>query len=177
MKRATLLSALLGVGLAAAFALPGVGAGSAPVKLSATLNAAQEVPKPAGKLGGATGRFTATLDGRTLAWQLTFKGLTGKAAAAHVHLGRKGVAGGVAAPLCGPCASGAKGTVTLTAAAAQAVQASAAYVNIHTAKNPGGEIRGQIQGGAKTPSSPGSQSTTTSGTDTGGTGSDEYPYP
>lgn len=173
MKTPALFSVLLVAGLAAAFAVSSLGAGSAPVKLSATLNAAQEVPKPGGKLTGATGRFTATLDGKKLTWLLTFKGLTGKATAAHIHLGKRGVAGGVAVPLCGPCASGAKGTATLTAAVKKTVLSNGAYVNLHTAKNPGGEIRGQILGGSGTPSSPAPGTTTN--TDTGGDGGYDYP--
>jgi hypothetical protein len=47
-----------------------------------------------------------------------------------------------------------KGTDTLTAAQWKAVKSGGAYVNLHTAKNPGGEIRGQIKS-SKTRSSSG----------------------
>lgn len=58
--------------------------------------------------------------------------------------GRPGKAGGVSVPLCGPCKSGVSGTATLTAAQKKAILGGGAYVNVHTAKNPSGEIRGQI---------------------------------
>ena len=92
--------------LAAALFLAGfsLAGGDTTVKLTARLDAAQEVPAPKGAHG--TGVFTATLAGRALTWRLTFSRLTGKAVAAHVHLGRQRVAGPVVIPLCGPCISG-----------------------------------------------------------------------
>jgi hypothetical protein len=116
-----------------------------PVRLKASLNARQEVPKQAVKAPAATGSFTGTLTGRKLTWSLTFRGLTGRALAAHIHLGRPGKAGPVAVPLCGPCTPGAKGKATLTAAQVKAVLGGGTYVNVHTAKNPNGEIRGLLR--------------------------------
>ena len=46
-------------------------------------------------------------------------------------------------PLCGPCTSPASGKVQLTGAEITAIARGNAYVNVHTLKNPGGEIRGQ----------------------------------
>ena len=101
------------------------------------------MPKP--DADGGSGRFTGTLTGRSLKWKLTFKGLTGPASAAHIHLGKRGVAGAVAVPLCGPCRSGVHGKTRVTASVAKALKARGAYVNVHTAKNPDGEVRGQIR--------------------------------
>ncbi len=115
------------------------------VHLRANLNARQEVPKQVVKAPAATGTFTGTLTGTKLAWSLSFRKLTGPATAAHIHLGRPGKAGPVAVPLCGPCTSGAKGTATLTAAQVKAVLGGGTYVNVHTAKNPAGEIRGPLR--------------------------------
>jgi hypothetical protein len=116
--------------------------------VTAALNARQEVPKPKGNVGGARGTFTATItkSGTTakIGWRLTFSGLTGKAAAAHIHLGKRGKAGPVAVSLCGPCRSGMRRSATLEASVLNALEAGRAYVNVHTARNPGGEIRGQI---------------------------------
>ncbi len=81
----------------------------------------------------------------TLAWRLTFSGLTGPATAAHIHLGAIGHAGPVEIPLCGPCATTVKGTSPVTATQATALLHGGDYANVHTAKNMGGEIRGQIQ--------------------------------
>jgi CHRD domain len=116
-----------------------------PINLRANLNAAQEVPKQVVKAPGATGTFTGTLAGAKLSWRLTYRKLSGRATAAHIHLGKPGKAGPVAVPLCGPCTSGMKGSATLTAKQVAAVLGGGTYVNVHTAKNPAGEIRGGLR--------------------------------
>jgi CHRD domain len=119
-------------------------------KVSATLKARTEVPKPTGVPAGATGSFTGTAvelanDKARVTWKLTFSHLSGKAIAAHIHLGKPGKAGPVALALCGPCRNGQKGSGTLTHAQFAKVEAGAAYVNVHTTKNAAGEIRGQVK--------------------------------
>ena len=117
--------------------------------LVANLRTSQEVPKPVGAKANEVGLFKGTVvesgSSRKLSWRLTFAHLTGKAMAAHLHLGKRGKAGPVAVPLCGPCKNGQKGTATLTEAQVKAIETGGAYVNVHTAKNPNGEIRGQIK--------------------------------
>jgi len=81
----------------------------------------------------------------TLAWRLSFSGLSGPATAAHIHVGAHGVAGPVSIPLCGPCTVTVKGTTPVSAAQATALLRGGDYVNVHTDKNPSGEIRGQIK--------------------------------
>jgi hypothetical protein len=117
---------------------------AASTHLKATLNAGQEVPKQAVKAPGGSGTFTATLTGKKLVWKLVFGKLSGPAVAAHIHLGRPGKAGNVAVALCGPCKSGVSGSAMLTSAQLKAVLGGGTYVNVHTAKNPNGEIRGQV---------------------------------
>jgi hypothetical protein len=98
----------------------------------------------------AHGLFKATLSGSTLKWKLTYAGLTGPATAAHIHMAAKGKSGNVVVPLCGgtpACKSGLRGTATLTAAEKTAFKKHLLYVNVHTAKNPNGEIRGQLSTG------------------------------
>jgi hypothetical protein len=134
--------AVAGAGLAAA-------AGATPVvspKVSAKLTAKAEVPAQTVKNAKGAGSFTGTLAGNKLTWKLTFSGLTGPANAAHIHMGKAGKAGNVLVPLCAgaKCKSGVHGTATLTAAVLKAVRSHGAYVNVHTAKNPNGEIRGQL---------------------------------
>jgi hypothetical protein len=119
-------------------------------KLTATLKAKSEVPKPTGVRPGATGAFTGTAvelasDKARLTWRLTFSRMTGRAVAAHIHVGRPGKAGNVMVALCGPCSSGKRGTATITHAQLRTIEAGRAYVNVHTAKNPAGEIRGQVK--------------------------------
>ena len=121
--------------------------------LTGTLTAGHEVPKPAGARAGAGGTFTSTLtegaNGGTLAWKLTFTKLTGKAVAAHVHVGARGKAGNVLVALCAaparPCRSGMTGRVHVNHATFDALEKRATYVNVHTAKNPAGELRAQLK--------------------------------
>jgi len=119
-------------------------------KVSATLNAMQEVPKQVVKAPNAKGAFSGTYvqHGRraTLTWKLTYSGLTGRATAAHIHLGKPGVSGNVIVPLCAVnCHSGMTGSATISSTVVAALEAGKTYVNVHTAKNPAGEIRGQVK--------------------------------
>jgi len=123
---------------------------------SAKLSVAQEIPKQVVKDATASGSFIGTLSGDSLAFTLTFARLTGPPTMAHIHLGAKGVSGPVLIWLCGlgspdsqlvaahPCKSPVTGTVTLTRALQKDFTKGLLYVNVHTAKNPNGEIRGQI---------------------------------
>jgi hypothetical protein len=114
---------------------------------TAALSSGQEIPKQVVKDTAAHGQFKGTLTGSTLKWRLTFSKLTGPATAAHIHMAAKGVSGNVVVPLCGPCKSGMTGTATLTAALKTAFKKHLLYVNVHTAKNANGEIRGQLAAG------------------------------
>jgi hypothetical protein len=114
----------------------------------ATLTAKQEVPKPKAS-ANAGGVFTATVTEngakRSIRWKLTFHNLSGKAVAAHIHIGKPGVAGGVLLGLCGPCKNGATGNVATTTKVGDTLEHGKTYVNVHTAKNGGGEIRGAVK--------------------------------
>ena len=128
----------------AALVLGGTSSAMAPAMWGAKLTAAQEIPKQVVKNSKAKGSFTATLTGSKLTFTLTFSGLTGPATAAHIHLGAMGQAGNVLVPLCTPCKSPVHGTVTISAADMKDFGKHLLYVNVHTAKNPNGEIRGQL---------------------------------
>jgi len=112
------------------------------------LRARQEVPRPRGNVGRARGTFAGTVTRRgttaVLAWRLTFSRLTGRAVAAHIHRGLPGKAGPVVVPLCAPCRSGVRGRMNVNASVLAALEAGRMYVNVHTGRNPAGEIRGQI---------------------------------
>jgi CHRD domain len=113
----------------------------------ATMTAAGGVPRPKAP-AGADGTFTATVTGsgtRSISWKLTFSHLSGPALAAHIHRGKAGTAGPVVLTLCGPCTSGKAGTARISADAADLLERGLAYVNVHTAKNPAGEVRGQVK--------------------------------
>src|SRR4029453_12594137 len=118
-----------------------------------------------------TGQFSALVNSSrtTITYRLSYSGLSGPAAVAHIHFGQRGVAGGVVAFLCGggnKPACPASGTVTGTivssdiiavpaqgiapgdlAGVLKAMRAGLTYANVHTANFPNGEIRGQIRGG------------------------------
>jgi CHRD domain len=114
---------------------------------TAALSSGQEVPKQSVKDAAAHGLFKGTLNGSKLTWKLTFSKLTGPASAAHIHMAAKGKSGNVVLALCGPCKSGQTGSATVTAAVKTAFAKHLLYVNVHTAKNPDGEIRGQLAAG------------------------------
>jgi hypothetical protein len=132
--------------LAAALSVAFASAASAEtVHYVARLDASKEVPKSDSK---GTGTLEATYDSKTkeLSYTLTFDGLTGPATAAHFH----GPAPhGQNAAVVGPAgeknpASPVSGVLTLTDEQAKELKASKIYVNVHTAANSGGEIRGQV---------------------------------
>ena len=138
-------------GLAAvALVTAGLGAAAETYKVSATLNAQQEIPKQVVKAPNAKGGFTGTYvekgKSATLRWKLTFSRLSGKPTAAHIHLGKKGVAGDVIVPLCaGNCRSGMSGAAVISSKVVTQLESGKTYVNIHTKKNPNGEVRGQVK--------------------------------
>jgi autotransporter translocation and assembly factor TamB len=140
------LVAVLAFAVAASLAVTALafGARASSISVNAKLNAMQEVPAQVVKDTKAKGKFTGTLVGSKLTWKLTFSGLTGPATAAHIHLGAMGKAGNVAIPLCAPCKTGVHGKTTLSAALKKALKHHKLYVNVHTAKNPNGETRGQL---------------------------------
>jgi hypothetical protein len=172
-------TAVFAAGLWVGIAAAGWGADAQAVGLTSSLGAAKEVPKPTGVGVNARGTFSAGLTrrgtGGTLSWRLTFRGLTGAASAAHIHRAKPGVAGPVVVALCGPCRSGVRGTARLKARIVTALLAGGTYVNVHTAKNPAGEIRGQIRKGGKPVAPPGGTTTTT--TTTTPTYTEPPPYP
>ena len=111
---------------------------------SATLSPASEVPPTQ---SGATGTLQAHVnkDTNLLSWTVSYSGLTGPATGGHFHgPAMAGSNAGVVVPFSGSLASPINGTATLTAAQMADLMAGKWYVNLHTAANPGGEIRGQV---------------------------------
>lgn len=129
--------------LACSAALLAVAPASAEVvNLKADLKAASEVPPTNSK---GSGSVTATYDtaSKKLSWKGSYKDLSGPATAAHFHVGEAGKNGAVAVPI-SPATSPLEGSATLTDAQASDLLAGRMYVNIHTAENKAGEIRGQV---------------------------------
>lgn len=113
-------------------------------KMKATLDGKSEVPA-----NTSAGQGTAELDydpaSKKLSWKVTYSGLSGPATAAHFHgPAEAGKNGGVAVAIPNATASPVEGSATLTDAQAADLVAGKYYINIHTAANPGGEIRGQV---------------------------------
>jgi len=106
------------------------------------LSGAEEVP-PAKTAAKGSGSFRLAEDG-TITGSVSTEGVAGTAA--HIHLGAKGRNGPVIVPLAkkGDTYSVPEGR-KLTASQVNAFKAGELYVNVHSAKYKGGEVRGQIQ--------------------------------
>lgn len=160
------LSAALAVAAAALVAC-GSGTKAPSGHFTAQLNGANEKPSPISTSGAGTADMTLDPTGTSVTWTITATGLTGNATNAHIHIGDPTVAGPVIVDFkaISPPPAGTSttfsGTFTQTniknptspplatpiATMDQliaAIRAGNAYFNIHTATNPGGEIRGQL---------------------------------
>ena len=110
----------------------------------ARLSGTNEVPSVPTN-GNGTAEVNYDKQTRVMAWTISYSGLTGPATAAHFH-GPAAISenAGVVVPLTGSLASPITGSATLTDAQAADLMAGKWYFNLHTAANPGGEIRGQV---------------------------------
>ena len=141
IRIAVLAVAVLALGACATYQehapswLPGSGA------VSVKLSPAEEVP-PVKASGSGSGTLRLAEDG-TVSGSVTTTGVEGTMA--HIHQGAKGQNGPVIVPLekKGDTYSVPAGR-KLTSAQVQAWKAGNLYVNVHTARNKGGEVRGQI---------------------------------
>ena len=122
-------------------------------KLTATLTTSAEVPKPTGVKAGTRGTFTGTVvvpaspyARPALTWKLAFANLTGPARRAHIHRvhSRSGGPGKVLFSLCCPCRNGHSGRGSTSHQYLKLILDGKAYVDVHTAKNQDGEIRGKL---------------------------------
>jgi len=120
---------------------------AAPVAFKADLKGSSEVPA---NTTTGTGSVTASYDPstKTLTWSGTYSGTTGPVTAAHFHgPAEPGKNAGVAVWISTkgePFSSPFSGKATLTDAQAADLMAGQWYANLHTAANPGGELRGQL---------------------------------
>jgi hypothetical protein len=114
------------------------------IKLRADLKAADEVP-PNDSMGKGTLEATYDSSSKQLSYTADYSGLTGNATMAHFHgPADPGKNAPIVVPVQGSVASPIKGTATLTDAQAEELLAGKLYFNVHTEKNKGGEIRGQV---------------------------------
>jgi hypothetical protein len=115
----------------------------------AHLTGANEVPS---NTTGGTGTAWILFDpqNNTLSWTVEYTGLTGDATGAHFHgpadaAGTAGVVISLTTADVGALASPIQGTAQISPEQAAQLTGGQWYVNIHTAANPGGEIRGQVE--------------------------------
>ena len=142
MISSVLRSSLAALACAAALVLASPSM-AAMVNLKADLKASNEVPP---NTSTASGSLTATYDdaSKKLSWKGNLSGLSGPVTAAHFHAGDVGKNGTVVVPITGADKGAFEGSATLTDAQAAEMMAGKWYVNIHTAANKAGEIRGQL---------------------------------
>src|SRR5436190_10466423 len=132
------------VGLGIAFLAFAPASFAATQTYTADLKAGNEVPAVDSKGSGA---LNATYDttSKKLTYTVTYKDLSGPATAAHFHGPADAKANaGVVVPTKDITPGTLKGEATLTDAQAADLKAGKWYYNIHTEKNKGGEIRGQV---------------------------------
>lgn len=129
---------------------------------TADLSGDAQVP-PVAVAGTGSATVTISDDESTVSWEVTYSGLTADPAAGHIHVGPADDTGPVMIPFASVSATGSSGSFAAAdyatgdglpadwAGVLDAIRDGNAYVNIHTAANPGGEIRGQLRGAGSPP--------------------------
>jgi hypothetical protein len=174
MKRAGIVLLVAGIIVVGALAAPTMAGDrdDSSRTLRASLKGFEESPSVS-STGRGSFRATISEDGTSLTYTLSYEELEGDVLQAHIHLGQKGVSGGIAVFLCSnlgngpegtpPCPGPRAGTVTGTVTGTQivgptgqglapgefaellrAIDKKVTYANVHSVKHTGGEIRGQV---------------------------------
>jgi hypothetical protein len=144
-------------------------------KISEILTGYEETPSAVSTTGNGTFNARISNDESRVDWELTYNDLEGAVQQAHIHFGQKGVTGPISVFLCTNLGNGPAGTQPCPAPPATisgsftavdvtnlanergisageldeliaAIRAGATYVNVHSTRWPGGEIRSQIDG-------------------------------
>ena len=144
-------------------------------KISEFLTGYEETPSAVSTTGNGTFNARISNDNSRIDWELTYNDLEGAVQQAHIHFGQKGVTGPISVFLCTNLGNGPAGTQpcpappatisgTITAVDVTnlanergisagefdellaAIRAGVTYVNVHSTRWPGGEIRSQIDG-------------------------------
>lgn len=111
-------------------------------RIAVNLSGDQEAPAPIVSGAFGTAAFDLNRTASTLQGTVTVDGV--EPTVAHIHLGEVGVAGAVVFPLTVQGNTATLASTTLTAAQLADLDAGRYYVNVHSARNASGEIRGQI---------------------------------
>jgi len=111
--------------------------------MNVSLSGSSEVP-PVTTSAKGTGTITIK-DDRTVSGSVTVTGMT--PTAAHIHEGASGANGPVIVPMTksGDNMFVFPATAKLTDAQYQSFKSGNLYVNVHSAANPGGEVRAQLK--------------------------------
>lgn len=113
-------------------------------KATAILISSSEVP-PNNSAGAGAAYVTLDLKNTKLSWTITYSGLSGVVTGAHFHgPAAVGAKADVVVPIKGDMLSPIKGEATITDVQKTQLLDGKWYVNLHTAANPDGEIRGQV---------------------------------
>jgi hypothetical protein len=109
------------------------------------LDGSNEVPPVTTTARGA-GWAVLSTDLTRLKYQVTYARLQSSYTASHFHAGPRGVAGPVVQPISFTGNTSAGEWINLPDSIVRHILKGNIYVNIHTTGNPGGEIRGQLEG-------------------------------
>lgn len=151
-----LRDAALLLALGAAAALLPASAGAVPVVFEFPIDVAQEVPTPdltgVEPLPSGSGRVELETDTNEIAWTIDYQDLSGPIVSPGAHLhgpAEPGVPTGIQVFLADgdpplPASGELTGSATLTDEQEAQLLDGLWYVNLHTAMNPAGEIRGQV---------------------------------
>ena len=144
-------------------------------RISEILTGYEETPSAVSTTGNGTFNARISNDESSIQWELSYSDLEGAVQQAHIHFGQKSVTGPITIFLCTNLGNGPAGTqpcpappatISGTIVAADvtnlanergisageldeviaAIRAGATYVNVHSTRWPGGEIRAQIDG-------------------------------
>ena len=140
-----------------------------------SLTGYEETPSAVSTTGNGAFSARISNDATRIDWELSYADLEGAVQQAHIHFGQKSVTGPITVFLCTNLGNGPAGTqpcpappatISGTIVAAdvtnlanergissgeldeliKAIRAGATYVNVHSTRWPGGEIRSQIDG-------------------------------
>ena len=113
-------------------------------QFKATLSGASEVP-PTRSAGAGNAALVLNPSTALVTWTVNHANLSGPVTAGHLHgPAAPGANAGVVVPFTKVDASPITGSASLTVAQMEQLRSGLWYVNLHTAANPGGEIRGQV---------------------------------
>ena len=114
------------------------------ITLKADLKGSNEVP-PNSSAGSGTAQATLDTATKVLTWTIAYKDLSGPVVGAHFHgPSEPGKNAGIVVPFKTVEKSPIQGSATLSDAQIADLLAGKWYANIHTAANPGGELRGNM---------------------------------